>query len=906
MRNALSPLFFVAALAFTSCGGGGDGSSPFRIPCNTGAPFCVIQCDLGCSQTSFSVTEIAENQRLKFRFSDEVDPATVNSASISIRTATGIAPAGDFEVNGPEVVFIPRVTTTAGISSFGFQRNEAYIITLAGGSSIAQSVTNLAGDGLTQELSGTVVASLGILDEDGQPPQVELLAPTQLVNAPVNPTIVLRFSELIDTTPLQVPLSEASPIRVVLRGQLPSGLCDSEAEGTALTGLPQLSTELIGQREVTVVTFTPSVQLPGQSCITVRVTADLRDLSGRSAIPNKFVILTQEGVSTPIEVTETFQDGSQQEPVVSGGTWSGGARPGLIGGDGRHGSFDPTLGVAVGGNIFEWNTDLFVIPAASSLTGQEYTITDGQFFFSDMSVEEGTTIRFTGSIPPVIRVRGDVEIFGTIDINGVDIPGTIQTSGPSTGLRVSTFNARTGTPTTPVMPGTSGGPGGGSGGNGGQESDNVNNLAVCNGQPGEDIQVGASHAYAGSTAGTGGAGSLQQPANGVWATPPALVGPGLGIYCGYFSNGGGGGGFAAPGTGSLAPQHINALYTVAGNTPAAGGAAFSLFPFPPNPLPTGYTSLDHFMVGGSGGGGGGSHGYGLLAVNGNPPTGERWMKGHAGSGGGGTAAIRCGGTMTIAATATLSSRGGAGVVISGDDPFNPSPTDQYGISSPGGGGSGGSFLLQAAKSLSFAGTMDTRGGLGSTVGFISNNLQAMTGGAGDGADGFFRLESDVNVAFGGTAFPAFVAGENSGGLTDRDNLSGDASLWYGTGLVFPPTWERYELDVDTDGDGVVDITYTDSGEPGTQKAYETVVVGNGTVASPVTLPLVIEFQGAELDQSGTTPLPGTIKPWREGIGSGAGPGIQLDSITGFRFRMSYNRGLFPDMAVLALRVYART
>ena len=218
MRNALSPLFLVAALVLAGCGGGGDASSPFRIPCNTGAPFCLIQCDLGCSQTSFSVTEIAENQRLKFLFSDEVDPATINGSSISIRTATGAAPAGDFEVNGPEVVFVPRVTTAGGISSFGFQRNESYIITLAGGSSIAQSVTNLAGDGLSQELSGSVVASLGILDEDGQPPTVELVAPTQLVNAPVNPTIVLRFSELIDTTPLQVPLSEVSPIRVVLRG----------------------------------------------------------------------------------------------------------------------------------------------------------------------------------------------------------------------------------------------------------------------------------------------------------------------------------------------------------------------------------------------------------------------------------------------------------------------------------------------------------------------------------------------------------------------------------------------------------------------------------------------------------------------------------------------------------------
>ena len=94
------------------------------------------------------------------------------------------------------------------------------------------------------------------------------------------------------------------------------------------------------------------------------------------------------------------------------------------------------------------------------------------------------------------------------------------------------------------------------------------------------------------------------------------------------------------------------------------------------------------------------------------------------------------------------------------------------------------------------------------------------------------------------------------------------------------------------------MTYTDSGDPGTVKAYE--------LGGPVTLPLVIEFQGAELDQSGTTPLEGTIGPWREGIGSGGGPGIQLDSITGFRFRVTYNRGLFPDMVVTELRVFART
>ncbi|MCK5940602.1 MAG: hypothetical protein KAI24_01435, partial [Planctomycetes bacterium] len=533
MRNALSILFFATALVFTSCGsGGGDASSSLRIRCLGGQAFCIISCDLGCSQTGCSVTEIAENQRLRFKFSDAVDPASVNGASISIRTATGVAPAGDFQVSGNEVVFVPRVTTANGVSTFGFKRNESYIITLAGGSSIAQSVKNLAGDGLSQEFSCSVVASLGILDEDQLPPTVDLIAPTQLVNAPVNPTIVLRFSELIDTTPLQVSLGEASPIRVVLRGQLPNGLCDAEAEGIALGGLPQLSTELVGQREVTVVTFTPTVQLPGNSCITVRVTADLRDLSGRSAIPAKFVILTQAGVSTPIEVVETFASNAKQQPVVSGGIWGGaqgpGARPGVIGGDGRHGSFDPTLGNPVGANTYEWNSDLFVIPQSVSLTGQEYTITDGRFYFTDFIVPEGTTVRFTGTVAPVIRVRGDVQIAGTIDVNGRDLPFTIQTSGPATGQRVSVFNARIGNSTTPVMPGTAGGPGAGRGGNGAQEGNDqgpiiVGGINLTDGQPGEDVGLRAGHAYAGNAIGTGGVGSIQTPATGMWQAPFPLV-----------------------------------------------------------------------------------------------------------------------------------------------------------------------------------------------------------------------------------------------------------------------------------------------------------------------------------------------------------------------------------------------
>lgn len=903
MRNAFSTLLFAGALLLAGCSGGGSSSSSsLRIPCIGGQSFCVISCDLGCSQTGCSVTEIAENQRLRFKFSDAVATGSVTGASISIRTATGVAPAGDFVVSGNEVTFVPKVTTANGVSSFGFRRNETYVISLSGGRSIAQSVTNLAGDGLSQEFSCSVVASLGILDEDQQPPSVELISPTVLVGAPANPTIVLRFSELIDTTPLQVSLGDASPIRVVLRSILPSGECDADSDGTPLTGVPQLSTEQFGQREVSVVTFQAENALPGNSCITVRVTSDLRDLSGRSSVPAKFEFLTEAGVSQPIEITESFVDNSQQEIAVSGGVWGGaggGARPGLVGGDGRHGSFSTDLGQVVASSTYAIDVDNTIIPANQSLTGLEYQVTDGRFFFTDFIVPEGTTIRFVGTVAPVLRVRGIVDIRGHVEVNGISSPAELQVTGPANGQMLSTFDAREFSPPAQVVdgqPGTLGGAGGAAGGTGGKEGNDggpefVNGVNINQGQAGDNVQVRASHAYAGLATATGGMGSAMTPQSGMWAAVPPKIGT---IYCSYFSAGGGGGGYSGPGAQADVPLPVNGTQTIVSEPLVNGGVAFSLLPYPPVPLPPNYSSLDHFTVGGSGGGGGGSHGYGLLAVGAAP---ERWMAGHGGTGGGGALAIRCGGALAIAATASVEARGGDGCVINGTGPNGASAAAGYGVSSPGGGGSGGSILLQSSQNISIAGNLNARGGLGCRAGFIVTNAVTMNGKAGDGADGFFRLEAPGSgVAFGGTSSPPYVAGTNSGDLSDRDDLSGDTSLWYSADRLFPPTWQRYELDVDIDGDGIIDTVYTDSGEPGTMKAAEP--------SGPITLPLIIRFQGVNLD-SNNIPIdaPG---PWRDGIGSGAGPGIGLDAVTGFRFTITYNRALFPNLVVRGLRVLAQS
>ncbi|MBZ0152171.1 MAG: Ig-like domain-containing protein [Planctomycetes bacterium] len=898
MRNAFSPVF-VGLLAIVAGGcssGSTSDTSSVRIPCAGGQKFCVISCDLGCSQTGCSITEIAENQKIHFKFSDAVKAATVNSASISIRTATGVAPEGDFLVNGAEVTFLPRVTTVGGVSSFGFQRNQSYIITVAGGRTASQGVQSLSGVTLSNELTCTVVASKGIVDEDGQPPTVEMVSPTNLTAAPRTPTIVLRFSELIDTTPLQGTLSSGSPVRVVLRSTTPTGECDLDASGTVLEGVPSLSTETVGGHEVTVVTFTPTVQLPSVSCVTVEVTADLRDLSGRAGVPAAFQFITEQGASTPIQLNESFANANGQNQMLSGGIWSGGARPGLVGGDGRHGSFDVTLGSPVGGGVYEWNTDSFTIPASSSLTGLQYTINDGRFYFTDFVLPEGTTLRWKGSVPAQVYVRGKAEVRGTINVSAEDLPYQTTPYGPAAGQRLSAFMARS----TGVVPlaGQLGGAaycGGGAGGDGGRKCLSAgpiieNGVIVTDGQSGRGIYVGAGHAYAGQALDTGGRGSPLWPASGLNNTSVVLGG----LYNGWFSVGGTGGGFVLPGTtatGTLVGANISA-------SPVAGISFPVAYPVTP---PANYSSLNHYVIGGSGGGGGGSHGFCTYTI----PTGDKYIAGSAGSGGGGAMALRAGGDLLIASTAQLLSKGGAGVLINGDDPANNtsvSPVFGYdinrGISSPGGGGSGGSFLLQSGKVLTVSGAIDTSGGSGSRAGyfvastFSALNIQAQ---AGAGSHGFFRLEAGNNVSFSGTSVPAYSAATHAGTLADRDDISGDISTWRGTGLLFPPTWLRYELDVDLYGDGSQVVTYTDSGAAGTSKANDL-----------LTHPVVIKFQGANLNQSGTEPIEGSEGEWREGIGNGAGPGISLDSVTGFRFSLTYNRATFPNVVVRALRVYGQS
>jgi len=934
----LSTVVLLFGAAACSNGGGDAGTGDVTIRCGGGQSFCLISCDLGCSQTTCSVTEIAENQRLRWVFSNALAPSSVNRTSVSIRTASGVSPDGELVVSGRELTFVPSVSTSGGTSSFGFQRNEAYVITLASGAN-GQGVKSVSGDSLGQEFSCTVIASRGILDADALPPTVTLVAPTSTTNVSNTPTIVLRFSELIDTSALQANLTASSPVNIIRRTTVDDGtglrVCNTDVAGTAIEATPTLTTERVGNNDVTVLTFTPPFSVPGQSCIRVNITGDLRDLSGRAATPVTFELFTAPSTSVPITVAESFANSSQQDLDQSSGEWANGARAGLVGDDGRHGSFSLSLATLIQNTtIYELDTAGTQIPAANTLSGVATTVTDGKYYFSDFVLPANTTLRFNataGRPVPQIFVRGKVEILGNIDISGADLSFWVPNFGLSNGLMVSDFNGRgtnllIGT-IVQGQPGTAGGIGGGRGGNGGRECNGAGDIQdppgsgifIHRGQPGQNVGIPGTHAFSVQAANTGGRGGPLMPAAGTTTVVPVLNQSAVGspinnVRC-QFSRGGTGGAFMLPGglpiytSGPVNPAPPAPQPVQLSPAPVAG-PAFDLT----QPVPVGVASLDHFVVGGSGGGGGGSHAYGTVTLPGGQ---DFYVAGAAGTGGGGTMAIRAGGNVTI--SGTLRSRGGgprqtvasgpvtigSGLLINGDRQEAP-PTAQTsdglaGVTSPGGGGSGGSFLLQAGGDLTCSGTINTEGGPGSQTGNIvavgtalANFNVIAKGGA--GSPGFYRLEAGGAVTFTGAgSIPAFDAGVNAAALTDRDNITASMSKWRGTGQFFPPTWLRYELDVDIDGDNVVDITYTDSGAPGTQRANQD------------SDPVRIRFQGGLLNTAGTALRDGAVPgPWRDGVGSGAGPGIGLDSPTGFRFLLRFNRSVAPNCVVRALRVIAQT
>src|SRR5262249_32049033 len=162
----------------------------------------------------------------------------------------------------------------------------------------------------------------------------------------------------------------------------------------------------------------------------------------------------------------------------------------------------------------------------------------------------------------------------------------------------------------------------------------------------------------------------------------------------------------------------------------------------------------------------------------------------------------------------------------------------------------GTVLLQAQGSITVDGPINTAGGAGSHIASLAftspitppNSFGDVRGG--DGAPGFYRLESSTNVPGNSAANgPVLARRRNSRPVPDRDVVSGWRSVWFAPGIAELPFYRGYELTVDVAGQ-----TFVFSDDP----ALGPPANGSG--------PVRVRFQSARLRPDGTVD-PATIGPW---------------------------------------------
>jgi len=560
----------------------------------------------------------------------------------------------------------------------------------------------------------------------------------------------------------------------------------------------------------------------------------------------------------PLSITEDFQSDRMLDTTVSAGKWGGGqALPPQIGGTGILGSFDVTIGRKdpADPKRFVWSSDRMTIPGSHTRTGQPIVVTNGLFEFTDFELKQGYTLAFEGSRSAQIRVQGDTLIEGTIEVDAPAPPFFLAVSTP-------------GSPAALGQGAAPGGPGGGAGGAGGDSCQNIGANAKYDGKPGQAVRLPSGNGYTAQAAPTAGKGSKLFPVSGRNTDYCALTG----VFCGVVGAGGGGGGFFAKGKDGFVTKNPCNKPLNSGTAVNSGGGSFDLGGLTnTNSGPN--KSLNFYSTGGSGGGGGGSHPF----LSRSFPF-SKWVPGSSGAGGGGVIGFRVGHDLTMASSGRIRARGGDGYVIDGVITTGETGENLFNMPTPGGGGSGGSILLQVSGAAVMQGALDTSGGKGGVFDNTPTNQPGLLGKSrgGDGSAGYYRLETPAGPSVGqvGSGIPTATA-KNVGKLVDLEFRTASQSRFYSTGSATSPSYLRYVIEATVGGKRKVysdDASWKDPDFAG--------------VAAP-TNPLHFQIQGGKIDVLTGKVL--SIGPWREFVFSKTSPSLNDDDVNGWRFRLNYDQ-----------------
>lgn len=406
----------VLALSLGSCLGGSGGASA------DSGDFGLTVCSLGCGGTTFAVSTWQANKDIVFTFSQDVDPASVNFSSISMTSvADGSAPLGSFLVSGKLVTFRPALLETSGGLTFGFTDGFTYRIEIpASGPNVVRSVSGRPNSNF---IRGTITIQ-GLADLVPGPPTVFSYDPN-----PDNPPtanlfpITIVFGDILRTSQLADPVTGASALVTVAVADAQSG-SSSEIPGLFAASLDRnsLTTTLI---------FTPLVGYPsgdeGRRQLQVNLSQQIVDLVGNPlAGAGILVIPLPEGSSASGSISETFDDGSKEDPSGGvGGLWAeiagvldSGQDP--LTGDHLGGSSGVLGRLELTGQVVQWSTESQAL--FSDFLGESATVTGGVFPFEEISVSSDSAISAIGSLPIRMIARGDFVFGGRLNLDGEDAP----------------------------------------------------------------------------------------------------------------------------------------------------------------------------------------------------------------------------------------------------------------------------------------------------------------------------------------------------------------------------------------------------------------------------------------------------------------------------------------------------
>jgi len=169
----------VLALAITlfsaACSQSGSESGQF------GGDMFIESCSLGCTggsggeQVFCSIVNAYRNQEIAIRFSEPVDPASVNSSSFRVVIPAGVDGGGTTAIgtfvvdaiDGRRLVFRPQLTfDESGTPVYGFDANTAYQILIPGSAQgdLGPFIRSVTGRANQSRLDCTIVTDQGIID----------------------------------------------------------------------------------------------------------------------------------------------------------------------------------------------------------------------------------------------------------------------------------------------------------------------------------------------------------------------------------------------------------------------------------------------------------------------------------------------------------------------------------------------------------------------------------------------------------------------------------------------------------------------------------------------------------------------------------------------------------------------